>query len=239
MATCAQCQAPVEPYTHAPRPQHPEWCRRCRGRDCRQRYRKTEKGRAAEARYHRRYQQTEKYRVKELRYRTSEKYRVRVAAYWRSAEGTALSRSNALRYARSEQGRVQKRLWMKTAQGRANNCRNASRRRVRDGGGTPVESVDRHVILDLDGGMCHLCDRPVDAQRFHIDHLIPIAVEPIEAAFNCAVSHPVCNIRKHARFGEAILAPAARARWAARRPEHLAELDAHVARILAARSQAA
>jgi 5-methylcytosine-specific restriction endonuclease McrA len=232
---CTQCQAPVEPYMKGCRPQHPEWCRLCRRRARLRRYRHSEKGSAAEARYQIGYRQTEKYRVKELRYRMSQKRRAYLARWWRSAKGVTMSRANAVRYARTEQGRAQRARWRQTEQYRAKNRAYVSRRRAQTLSARIIEIVDRRTILKLDAGICHLCELPVDPQAFHVDHLIPIVVEPIEVEFNCAVTHPACNIRKHARFGGEILSPTARARWQARRPAHLAELDAAVARIVAAR----
>jgi 5-methylcytosine-specific restriction endonuclease McrA len=233
---CTQCQAPVKPHTKGVRPQHPEWCRLCRRRARGRRYRNSEKGRVAEARYQQHYRQTEKYREKEMRFRTSQKRRTYMAQYWRSAKGLTVSRSNALRYACTEQGRARQAQRRQTEKWRAKNRADVSRRRARMLGARIIEVVDRRAILQLDAGICHLCDLPVDSQAFHVDHLIPIVVEPIEAAFNSAVTHPACNIRKHAQFAKDILSPRARARWQARRPAHLAELDAHVARIVAARS---
>jgi hypothetical protein len=61
--------------------------------------------------------------------------------------------------------------------------------------------------------------------------VIPLAVEAIEAEFNCAVAHASCNSRKGAR--RVTLSPSARARWQARRPEHLALLDQQLARLAA------
>jgi hypothetical protein len=190
-----------------------------------------------------------KYRVKELRYRMSPKRRAYLARWWQSPAGRAISRANTKRYGKTAQGRAQKARWLRTAKGRAMQQRwyqstafralqraQGAKRRARTYGATICESVDRRKIFALDLGLCHLCDRPVDPQRFHVDHLIPLRVEAIEAAFNSAVTHPACNIRKHARFGQELLSPTARARWQERRPEDLAALDGHVARIVAARS---
>jgi len=99
--------------------------------------------------------------------------------------------------------------------------------------------VDRRGIFKLDAGLCHLCDQPVDFHRYHLDHLIPVAVEAIEAAWNYAAAHPVCNVKKQARFDGVVLTPTARARWKERRPVDLTKLDAQVARIVAARREEA
>jgi 5-methylcytosine-specific restriction endonuclease McrA len=124
------------------------------------------------------------------------------------------------RYRQSEHGRAVK--------GKAN-----AWRRARQVNAIVLERVDRRTIFVLDGGLCHLCDLPVDPQAFHIDHVVPLAVEPIEAEFNCAVAHPMCNVRKPRRHGKFELSVTARARWQERRPEHLALLDQHLARLAA------
>jgi len=103
-------------------------------------------------------------------------------------------------------------------------------RRLRGKAAVIMEPIDRHVILWLDD-MCHLCDTPVDPEQFHLDHIIPVAIEPLEAAWNYAVAHPRCNQSKGGQL--APLSPTARARWQERRPEHLALLDEHLARLAA------
>jgi hypothetical protein len=97
-------------------------------------------------------------------------------------------------------------------------------RRARQMGAVVIEPVDRLAIFRLDNGICYLCDLPVDPQAFDLDHIIPLAVEPIEAAFNYAVTHPACNRRKRTRF--MVLSPAAQARWVQRRPADLIRLAA-------------
>jgi len=96
--------------------------------------------------------------------------------------------------------------------------------------------VDRRVIFCLDAGICYLCDLPIETEAFHLDHIIPLAADPIEAAFNYAVTHPMCNFRKNDRFEAHPLSSTVRARWQQQRPEHLVQLEAHIARIVAARS---
>ena len=73
-------------------------------------------------------------------------------------------------------------------------------RRMRERSAPVVEAIDRHVIYARDGGVCHLCRRRVSARSFTLDHLIPLAKGGEHAAFNVAVAHRRCNLRKHARL---------------------------------------
>jgi 5-methylcytosine-specific restriction endonuclease McrA len=148
-----------------------------------------------------RQRQTDKYRAAQARHRATDKYRAAWARH------------------------------RKTDKCRARNFRHSAFRRARKRKATILQLVDRRAILALDGGLCHLCDLPVDPQAFHLDHVIPLSVEPIHADFNAAIAHPTCNQRKHARL--LVLSSSARARWQERRPEHLALLDQHLARLAA------
>jgi hypothetical protein len=200
-------------------------------RACYERYYQTEKSHATL----RRYRQSETARATKRRYVQTEEGRKIMRASRRRYQQSEKYRASRRRYEQSEKWRVLRAQWRHSEAGRAVIRARLARRRARKRGASILELVNRRMIFDLDAGLCHLCDLPVDPQAFHIDHLIPIAVEPIEAAFNCAVTHPACNVWKSDSFDEVVLLPSARARWQARRPEHLAELDAHVARIVAAR----
>ncbi len=177
------------------------------------RYAKTAQAQESNRLRQARLRRTEKHQTRMARYRQSERYRDYKVRYRQSQTGKLL----AMRYAQSEKGRA----W---------SCKGAARRRARRRGANILESVDRRKILRLDD-LCHLCHLPVDPQAFHLDHVIPLAVEPIEAPWNAAVAHPTCNLRKHARLVP--LSPATRLRWQQRRPAHLALLDAYFTRIAA------
>jgi 5-methylcytosine-specific restriction endonuclease McrA len=47
-------------------------------------------------------------------------------------------------------------------------------------------------LWQRDGGMCHLCLRPVEG-GWHLDHVIPLSRGGKHSYANCAVSHPRCN----------------------------------------------
>lgn len=230
MATCTECGAPVEPYSAKCRPHRVDWCRRCLDVAARRRYRQSEKGRATCRAHATRHRQTDRGRAL---------VRANRRRYNQSAHGRVVKGAGQKRYARTDRGRVVARRaqerYYQTDHGRAGWYRNTRKRRARQRGATILERVDRRMILKFDH-LCHLCDMPVDTEAFDIDHLIPLAVMPIEAAWNSAAAHPSCNRQKGPRIAGHPLTLAARARWQARRPKHLAELDAHVARIVAAPS---
>ena len=63
-----------------------------------------------------------------------------------------------------------------------------------------VEDVDRTLVWERDGGICHICKEPADANDWHPDHVIPLALGGEHSYANTAVSHPACNFRKGARL---------------------------------------
>jgi 5-methylcytosine-specific restriction endonuclease McrA len=64
----------------------------------------------------------------------------------------------------------------------------------------PSERVYRRDVFERDGGVCHLCDKPVDPAGWALDHVIPISWGGPHCLDNVAVSHPVCNSRKRHFF---------------------------------------
>jgi 5-methylcytosine-specific restriction endonuclease McrA len=47
--------------------------------------------------------------------------------------------------------------------------------------------------------MCGLCGEPVERERVHIDHILPVVRGGTNALSNLQVSHDTCNMRKGAR----------------------------------------
>jgi 5-methylcytosine-specific restriction endonuclease McrA len=56
------------------------------------------------------------------------------------------------------------------------------------------------AIYRRDLGRCHLCRRRVKPDRFHVDHLIPLARGGSHVPENVAIAHPLCNMRKSAKL---------------------------------------
>lgn len=59
-----------------------------------------------------------------------------------------------------------------------------------------AEVFDREEIWKRDGGYCYLCNSPVDQNNWHMDHVVPLSRGGDHAFDNCAVTHPVCNLKK-------------------------------------------
>ncbi len=72
-------------------------------------------------------------------------------------------------------------------------------------GALVVESLDRQKVWERDGGICHICGTPADSEDWHLDHIIPVSKGGAHVMSNVAVSHPVCNLRKHDTWGGAVV----------------------------------
>lgn len=71
-------------------------------------------------------------------------------------------------------------------------------RRARKKGAGVVEQIDRREVYERDGGICHICDTPVEYDDMHLDHVIPLAKGGAHTHDNVATSHSKCNVRKGA-----------------------------------------
>lgn len=55
--------------------------------------------------------------------------------------------------------------------------------------------VDRQAIWERDGGVCRICNDPIEGP-FHIDHIVPLALGGTHEPANCQLAHPACNQEK-------------------------------------------
>ena len=60
-----------------------------------------------------------------------------------------------------------------------------------------VAPVDRREIFIRDGGRCHICKKLVNPNKWHLDHILPLAKNGTHEPRNVSVSHPKCNLQKH------------------------------------------
>lgn len=60
--------------------------------------------------------------------------------------------------------------------------------------------VDRNAIYDRDNGTCRICNKPVDRDKFHLDHIVPRKLGGVHRPENLQTTHPACNIRKKANL---------------------------------------
>lgn len=65
--------------------------------------------------------------------------------------------------------------------------------------GLYVEDVARDKVLVDHAGICHLCALPVGAD-WHLEHVIPLALNGPHCYGNTAPAHPFCNLSKQARY---------------------------------------
>jgi 5-methylcytosine-specific restriction endonuclease McrA len=59
-----------------------------------------------------------------------------------------------------------------------------------------IEIVDFDLIMERSEGDCALCGLPVDPDKFHFDHTIPLSRGGWHTTNNLQVAHPFCNISK-------------------------------------------
>lgn len=77
--------------------------------------------------------------------------------------------------------------------------------RLRSADGVRILNIDRAVVFERDGGICGICDSLVDATDWHMDHVVPLARGGEHTYGNVQVSHPRCNMRKHAKLQEELI----------------------------------
>ncbi len=60
-----------------------------------------------------------------------------------------------------------------------------------------VELVQPKIVWDRDGGICGICNKPVESNNWHLEHKIPLSKGGEHSYRNVQVSHPICNWQKH------------------------------------------
>lgn len=63
-----------------------------------------------------------------------------------------------------------------------------------------VEDVLPSVVFERDGGICQLCNSPVDPDSFHVDHIYPLSKGGEHSYANTQLAHPSCNMSKNAKI---------------------------------------
>lgn len=110
-----------------------------------------------------------------------------------------------------EKRRAYDREYIKRPGRRAQLTSNERRRRATKRG-LRSQPYDVDHILKRDKGVCSLCGFDVDPKNFHVDHTVPMQVNPAsllafglsenpgDVPWNVSVSHPSCNISKGNRM---------------------------------------
>lgn len=65
-----------------------------------------------------------------------------------------------------------------------------------------VEHVDPLEVLNRGRGICHICLKPVDPFKFHVEHVVPISRGGEHSYANTRPSHRSCNAFKRSRLME-------------------------------------
>lgn len=140
----------------------------------------------------------DKKRAKDRRYYERHRDKVRAANdAWLEANADRYEAWRR-RYYRENRERFREAGSQNYEQAKADYIRRAAERRARKHD-AHVEHVDRDVVWDRDGGICHLCDEPADPIDWHLEHIVPLIAGGEHSYANTAVSHPDCNRAKGAR----------------------------------------
>lgn len=59
-----------------------------------------------------------------------------------------------------------------------------------------VETVDRDVVYERDGGICQLCDEAIGEAKWHVDHVRPLSKGGEHSYANVQLAHARCNLTK-------------------------------------------
>ena len=155
------------------------YCPDCR-REYNREYGQTDKGKEAQKKAEKRYEQSEKGKEVRKRYRQSEK-------------GKEVKKKANKRYKQSEKG--------KKANKRAKNKRRAKKANAEHEPWTPSD------IFKRDQGICHICGLPVydydeapNALKPQYDHVWPIDKRGADTPRNVKLSHAHCNAVKNNRW---------------------------------------
>ncbi len=155
--------------------------------------------------------------ARRLRYQTDPEYRAGVLAAqadynasrvisaterfraWEAAHPGSTAASKAAYRERNRESlrtasREYTRLWRLAHPDQANDAARIRRARLAE---VPSEPIRRSVVWERDEGVCHICREPADLDDWHLDHVVPLSKGGPNLYTNVAVSHPVCNLRKH------------------------------------------
>ncbi len=63
-----------------------------------------------------------------------------------------------------------------------------------------VSKVDYEELYERDNGVCHICEKFVDKDDVHVDHIKPLSRGGTHEPSNVAISHSKCNLQKGAAY---------------------------------------
>lgn len=137
-------------------------------------------------------QQQARYRVKHR-----EKHIARAAAWSQANPGKVKARSAKWHQANPERARA---LMVKfhIANPGASTAYRQNRRARKNASGGKLSSGLSVKLLKLQRGKCACCGKPL-GNRFHLDHIMPLALGGANVDWNIQLLHATCNQRKHAK----------------------------------------
>jgi len=63
---------------------------------------------------------------------------------------------------------------------------------------TSTSTAYRNIIIDYlvkrDGLICTMCNELIEDTKYHIDHIIPVALGGLDIMENIRLTHPTCNM---------------------------------------------
>ncbi len=154
----------------------------------------TEKIRAQDAAYYQ--ANTEKIRAQSAAWQreNAERVKRRKAEYRRENLGKIQEKNAAYYQANSDRLKAKSIAYCKENPEKVNI--HSAARRARKAAAPIVENVDRRVLFERDGGICHLCNLPVEWSDMHGDHIVSLKRGGDHSYANMATSHSRCNLRK-------------------------------------------
>jgi 5-methylcytosine-specific restriction endonuclease McrA len=117
---------------------------------------------------------------------------------WRDANPDRVRRIEKKRYHAHRAERLARhRAWILANPERARELKRKSvalrRARIKS---VAYEPIDFGLVFERDGGICGICNQPVDPTNWHLDHIKPIALGGPHLYGNVQVTHPRCNQSK-------------------------------------------
>ena len=129
----------------------------------------------------------------------------RVSRAWNASNGAQKRALNAVYRSKNAAVINEKRRAQRAADPSIERVKTAKRRALKkqNGGVLSKDIVQRLLITQK--GLCACCGTPLNG-KFHLDHIMPLALGGANADFNVQLLTPSCNMRKHKLHPDVFLA---------------------------------
>ena len=130
-----------------------------------------------------------------------ERFKVRAKIYGKLYRSSESRKAAQYRYNNSEKGKGAVRLWNKTKGQLPKHwavrvAANARRRALETGVALPCASVAIKKIRASRNPKCFYCGKRIPRSRLHVDHVNPVALGGVHAAYNLVGACQSCNLHK-------------------------------------------